>query len=212
MSPHRRILSYADRQSRIDRRCGTDVRGISVRNLPARLIRVRQIGLQWTLPTSQAVTKKRAAMPQTRTTNRMIVRTAQRGDAGAVAALSAQLGYDEAEEEVRKRLDEIRVQGSSEVYVAVVPPDIVVGWVQVFALLLVELPPLAEVGGIVVDSRYRRIGVGRGLMAAAEEWARQNGLATLRMRCDVQRDDAHAFYRRLGYRELAASTLFSKVL
>jgi GNAT superfamily N-acetyltransferase len=151
-------------------------------------------------------------MPQTRRTNRMIVRTAQRGDAGAVAALSAQLGYDEAEEEVRKRLDEIRAQGSSEVYVAVVPPDIVVGWVQVFALLLVELPPLAEVGGIVVDSRYRRIGVGRGLMAAAEQWARQNGLATLRMRGDVQRDDAHAFYRRLGYRELAASTLFSKVL
>ncbi len=151
-------------------------------------------------------------MPQTRTTNRMIVRTAQRGDAGAVAALSAQLGYDEAVDEVRKRIEAIRAQGNGEVYVAVVPPDNVVGWVQVFALLLVELPPLAEVGGIVVDSRYRRIGVGRGLMAAAEEWARQNGLATLRLRGNAQRDDAHAFYRRLGYRELAASTLFSKVL
>ena len=44
-------------------------------------------------------------MPQTRTSNRMIVRAAQRADAGAVAALSAQLGYDETEEEVRKRLD-----------------------------------------------------------------------------------------------------------
>ncbi len=151
-------------------------------------------------------------MPQTRTTNRMIVRTAQRGDAGAVAALSAQLGYDEAVDEIRKRIEEIRAQGNGEVYVAVVPPDIIVGWVQVFALLLVELPPLAEVGGIVVDSRYRRIGVGRGLMAAAEEWARQNGLATLRLRSNLQRDDAHAFYRRLGYRDLAASTLFSKAL
>jgi len=151
-------------------------------------------------------------MTQTRTTNRMIVRTAERGDAGAVAALSAQLGYDAAEEEVRRRLDEIRVQGSSAVYVAVVPPDIVVGWVQVSSLLPVELPPLAEVGGLVVDSRYRRIGVGRALMAAAEQWARQNGLATLRLRCNVQRDDAHAFCRRLGYRSLAASTLFSKAL
>jgi len=151
-------------------------------------------------------------MPQARTTNRMIVRTAQRGDAGAVAALSAQLGYDEAVDEIRKRIEAIRAQGNGEVYVAAVPPDIVVGWVQVFALLLVELPPLAEVGGIVVDSRYRRIGVGRSLVEAAEQWARQNGLATLRLRSDVQRDDAHAFYRRLGYRELAASTLFSKVL
>jgi len=151
-------------------------------------------------------------MPQTRTTNRMIVRTAQHGDAGAVAALSAQLGYDEAEDEIRKRIGAIRARGDGDVYVAVVPPDIVVGWVQVFAVLLVELPPLAEVGGIAVDSRYRRIGVGRGLVAAAEEWARQNGLATLRLRSDPQRDDAHAFYRRLGYRELAASTLFSKAL
>jgi GNAT superfamily N-acetyltransferase len=151
-------------------------------------------------------------MPQMRTTNRMIVRAAQRGDAGAVAALAAQLGYDEAEVEVGKRIVEIRAHGNGEIYVAVVPPDIVVGWVQVFALLLVELPPLAEVGGIVVDSRYRRIGVGRSLMEAAELWARQNGLAALRLRSNLQRDDAHGFYRRLGYQEVAASTLFSKVL
>ena len=151
-------------------------------------------------------------MPQARTTNRMIVRTAQRGDAAAVAALSAQLGHDEAVDEIGKRIEEIRAQGNGEVYVAVVPPDNVVGWVQVFGLLLVELPPLAEVGGIVVDSRYRRIGIGRSLMEAAEQWARQNGLATLRLRGNVQRNDSHAFYRRLGYRELAASTLFSKVL
>ena len=151
-------------------------------------------------------------MPQSRTTNRMILRTAQRGDAGAIAALSAQLGYDESEDEVRRRLDEIRAQRNGEVLVAVVPPDIVVGWVQVFGLLLVELPPLAELGAIVVDSRYRRIGVGRSLVEAAEQWARQNGLATLRLRSNVQRDDAGAFYRRLGYRELAGSTLFSKVL
>ena len=151
-------------------------------------------------------------MPQARTTNRMIVRTAQRGDAAAVAALSAQLGYDEAVDEIRRCIEDIRAQGNGEVYVAVVPPDIVVGWVQVFGLLLVELPPLAEVGGIVVDSRYRRIGVGRSLLEAAEQWARQNGLATLRLRSNLQRDDAQAFYRRLGYAEIAASTLFSKVL
>ena len=150
-------------------------------------------------------------VPQMRTTNRMIVRTAGRGDAGAIAALTAQLGYDEAEDEIRKRIEEIRGQGNGEIYVAVVPPDVVVGWIQVFALLLLELPPLAEVGGIIVDARYRRIGVGRSLIEAAELWARQNGLATLRLR-NLQRSDEREFYRRLGYREVAASTLFSKLL
>src|SRR5215813_3348119 len=151
-------------------------------------------------------------MPRSRTTNRMIVRTAERGDAGAVAALSAQLGYDEAEGEIAKRIEEIRAQTNGEVYVAVVPPDIVVGWIQVSAVLLVELPPLAEVGGIIVDSRYRRIGVGRSLMEAAEQWARQNGLTALRLRSNVQREEAREFLRRLGYRELAVSTQFSKAL
>src|SRR5262245_48062896 len=114
--------------------------------------------------------RMRSAMPQTRTTNRMIVRTATRADAGAVAALAAQLGHDEAEDEIGRRIEEIRAQASGEIFVAVVPPGNVVGWVQVFSLLLVELPPLAEVGGIVVDARYRRIGVGRSLMEAAELW------------------------------------------
>ncbi|HUL05169.1 MAG TPA: GNAT family N-acetyltransferase [Candidatus Acidoferrum sp.] len=151
-------------------------------------------------------------MPQARTTNRMIVRTAGRDDAGPVAALTAQLGYDEAEDEIRRRIEEIHAPGNGEIYVAVVPPDIVVGWIQVFALLLVEMPPLAEVGGIVVDSRYRRIGVGRSLMEAAEQWARQNGLTTLRLRCGSRREEARDFCRRLGYREVAAATLFSKLL
>ena len=151
-------------------------------------------------------------MPQTRTTNRMIVRAARRQDAGAVAALAAQLGHDEAQDEIGRRIEELRAQGNGEVYVAVVPPDIVVGWIQVYGVLLVELPPLAEVGSLVVDARYRRIGVGRSLMEAAELWARQNGLAVLRLRSNLQRDDAPGFYRRLGYQEVAASTLFSKVL
>jgi GNAT superfamily N-acetyltransferase len=152
------------------------------------------------------------AMPQARTTNRMIVRSARHEDAGALAALSAQLGYDAAIDEVRKRLDEIRAQGSGEVFVAEVPPSHVVGWVHVFALPLVELPSLAEVGAVVVDVRYRRIGVGRGLMSAAEEWARQNGLATLRLRGAAPREGADEFLRRLGYQPIAASTLFSKAI
>src|ERR1700752_4971998 len=98
-------------------------------------------------------------MPQTRT-NRLVVRTAQPGDAGALAALSAQLGYDAAETEVRQRLAEIRGAANGEVYVAEVPQGLVVGWVHVFAQPLIELPALAEIGGIIVDARYRRIGVG----------------------------------------------------
>jgi len=48
----------------------------------------------------------------------MIVRMAQRGDAGAIAALSAQLGHDEAVDEIGKRIEDIRAQGNGEVYVA----------------------------------------------------------------------------------------------
>lgn len=40
-------------------------------------------------------------------------------------------------------------------------------------------PPMAWINRIVVDTAYRRAGVGSLLLGSAREWARQNGLRTL---------------------------------
>jgi len=80
------------------------------------------------------------------------------------------------------------------------------GWVHVQEFLSLASDPAGLVTGLVVDPAARRRGLGRGLMEAAEGWARARGLATLRLRARVERTGAHAFYRRLGF-ELAKEQL-----
>jgi len=64
----------------------------------------------------------------------------------------------------------------------------------------------AEVVALLVARSYRRRGVGRHLIAAAEIWALESGRARLLLRTDVIRTDAHAFFTALGY-EISATTL-----
>ncbi len=64
----------------------------------------------------------------------------------------------------------------------------------------------AEVVAILVARPYRRRGVGRHLIAAAETWALESGRARLLLRTDVVRTEAHAFFTALGY-EMSATTL-----
>lgn len=70
----------------------------------------------------------------------------------------------------------------------------------------------AEVVAIIVRREWRRRGVGRMLVAAAETWARQSGRARLLLRTDVVRTAAHAFYVALGYQESATTIDFVRDL
>lgn len=64
----------------------------------------------------------------------------------------------------------------------------------------------AEVVAILVAKVYRRRGVGRHLIAAAETWALESGRARLLLHTDVIRTEGNAFFTALGY-EKAATTL-----
>jgi GNAT superfamily N-acetyltransferase len=65
---------------------------------------------------------------------------------------------------------------------------------------------------MVVDEKKRRSGVGRALMAAAERWAKSRGVKLLRLRTEISRADAHAFYESLGYARLKTQHVYRKPL
>jgi GNAT superfamily N-acetyltransferase len=60
---------------------------------------------------------------------------------------------------------------------------------------------VCELQDVVVTAECRREDVGRGLLAAAEEVARERGCSRLFLLAESWNLGAHAFYRRLGLRE-----------
>jgi len=63
--------------------------------------------------------------------------------------------------------------------------------------------PVAELTSLVVDEAHRGSGAGRVLVAACEQWARDVGALRISVGTAFRRTDAHAFYERLGYEQLA---------
>ncbi len=142
---------------------------------------------------------------------RIVIRPAGEDDAPAIAGLSGQLGYPSSVADSAERLK--TVLGSTEHGVfAACDGDDVVGWVHVFLALRVESGPFAELGGFVVSASHRRRGVGRALLAAAEDWAASRGVRKLRVRSRLEREDARAFYENLGFSVTKAQRVFDKCL
>ncbi|MGD8328256.1 MAG: GNAT family N-acetyltransferase [Acidobacteriota bacterium] len=140
------------------------------------------------------------------------IRRAQSDDAESLAHLSGELGYPAAAAAVAQRLAVLLDRGDHAVLVAESAEGRVLGWAHAFVAHRLESPSFAEIGGLVVSEGVRGQGIGRCLVAAAERWARNRGLGAIRVRSNVVREEAHAFYRRLGYENLKEQAVFRKSL
>ena len=140
------------------------------------------------------------------------VRRMRPEDAASVANLTTQLGYPASEDEVRRRHDLISGRPDARLFVAEHPGHVIVGWVHVQEMCLLECEPRAEIWGLVVSDTARGSGVGRRLIAAAEEWALGRGLSVMALRSNQLRTGAKAFYEHLGYTVTKTQNAFRKNL
>jgi GNAT superfamily N-acetyltransferase len=127
--------------------------------------------------------------------------------------LSAQLGYPCSAGELSARLSAVLALGATAVFVGEAEGR-VAGWIEVHRRRpsLADGDSEAEVMGLIVDSGTRRSGLGRALMEEAEGWARARGCRSVRVRTNVVRQDAHAFYEKAGYAKVKTQSLFRKAL
>jgi GNAT superfamily N-acetyltransferase len=125
------------------------------------------------------------------------IRDASSEDAPAIAGLLTQLGYPSEEEAVESRLDRLRIVGDR---IAVAELDgAVVGLAHLQVTPAIERDrPAAKIGALVVDQAHRGLGIGRALVGAMEAEARLRGCELLYLTTSERRDDAHAFYERVG--------------
>jgi GNAT superfamily N-acetyltransferase len=152
-------------------------------------------------------------MAQSHRNNRgPVIRKARLGDARDIAALATQLGYPSTSRKITARLSLLLKDRGHEVLVSQTAAGEVVGWVHVFARKLVESDPHAEIGGLVVDRRFRGGGLGSRLLERAEQWARKKALPWVYLRSNVIRKGAHAFYERRGYKNVKTQHAYRKGL
>jgi len=140
------------------------------------------------------------------------IRAPRTEDAAALARLSTQLGYPAMPEEVVRRLDGILRDPMAVMFVAERESGCIAGFIHLLHQHLVECDPRAEVAGLVVDDDCRGLGIGRALMARAEEWAAERGCRFVNLRSRVSRAAAHAFYEGFGYEHYKTQKAFRKEL
>jgi GNAT superfamily N-acetyltransferase len=138
------------------------------------------------------------------------LRAARLADAERLVELTTQLGYPAELSAIRRALTE-RAHMDCAVLVLERHGE-VLGYADVGVVHTLHASPRGELFGLVVDERQRSAGLGARLVAAAEDWTRARGLTTLRVRSNVIRGRARAFYERLGYRTVKSQHVFERPL
>jgi GNAT superfamily N-acetyltransferase len=150
-------------------------------------------------------------MPSSSGSSLPAIRPLVDADLPAAARLASQLGYPAAPGALAERLPAL-AHSPSHALLAADVDGVLLGWIHVEASYALIHDPLAEIVSLVVDADRRSRGVGVALVRAAEAWARSRGLARLRVRCRVEREDAHRFYEREGFEREKTQLVFSKSL
>ena len=122
-------------------------------------------------------------------------------DAGAVNALSKQLGYFLSIEQTLQNINSVLQSKDHTAFVAEYENKIV-GWIGVAQAIMIEVMPHCEINGLVIDEHHRGMGMGKLLIDKVKHWAKEKGNDKLALHCNVKRTEAHLFYEHLGFTEL----------
>jgi RimJ/RimL family protein N-acetyltransferase len=137
------------------------------------------------------------------------IREAEPGDAQALVALASAVGREpggwlitttdwRSEGDERRYLKALRRHPHAAVYVAVSDGGEVVGRLSVARD---QHPASAHVAdlGLMVDQRWRRRGIGTGLLDQAVAWARPRGVQKLELHVFPHNEAAIALYEQFGF-------------
>lgn len=156
-----------------------------------------------------------------------VIRFARAEDVPELARLAAELGYPTSADAMQRRFELLDSSPDNAIFVAeredhamerrigglLERPAIALqGWIHVVRRLVLESGESAEILGLVVGRAVRRSGVGRRLVAAAEEWSRAEGLDRIVVRSNLVRTESHQFYPALGYAPTKSQQVYVKPL
>ena len=129
----------------------------------------------------------------------LIIRDGRLNDASDLAALMCELGYETTTTEMRERLGPILGDARCSTIVGEMDNK-VCGMIGTLAYASHEHNDLSgKIIALVVSKKQRRNGIGRALVAAAEEDFARRRITRVTLTARFEREGAHQFYEALGY-------------
>jgi GNAT superfamily N-acetyltransferase len=128
-------------------------------------------------------------------------REAAMTDITALTDLMNQLGYPTTKDEMNSRFTNIQHHEDYKTFVATADSQ-VVGMVGMTKGYFYEQNGIyVRVLALVTNTECRQHGIGKQLMEAAENWAREIGAGTILLNCGnrEERKVAQQFYQKIGY-------------
>ena len=127
------------------------------------------------------------------------VRLCTTEDAAAVSALLAELGYEVSPEAAAERMRRLNENASDPTFIAGEDGQ-PLGLIALHRCHMIQYrTPVVRITALVVHHRARRRGIGRLLIDHALGWAEQTGCQLVELTSALNRAEAHAFYRKLGF-------------
>lgn len=108
------------------------------------------------------------------------------------------------------KLQKISTMKNSIVLVAEDNESNLAGYAFLTEVVFLGMEPFIELQSILVNRVHRRQGIGKALMNASEEWARNNGFHEIVLSSRIHLNNAHKFYEGLGYKTYKQSYFFKK--
>jgi ribosomal protein S18 acetylase RimI-like enzyme len=129
----------------------------------------------------------------------LTIRVAELNDAAALAQLMRELGYETTKSDMQIRLEGIAADERYRTFVAVHDGK-VCGMIGTLTCPSYEHNDSGgRILALAILSTIRRRGIGRRLIATAENDFAQRGIRRVALNTQLAREDAHKFYESLGY-------------
>lgn len=145
-----------------------------------------------------------------RVSNRIHIRAATSSDAPQLARLLDELSYPTRMSEVKRRMADVISDPDHVLFVA--ERRAVLGMIHLAIMHSLGTGTFVEIVGLVVSDSHRGKGIGSELVAAGERWAAKVGCNRIRVRTNIARDGARAFYANRGYTKKKTQDVFDKAL
>jgi ribosomal protein S18 acetylase RimI-like enzyme len=130
----------------------------------------------------------------------LTVRNATREDAAALSSLLETLGYPATPDVVIERLRALQTSDRTGRILVAVDGSAVLGFLTLHLTpTLHRETAVGRITGIAVHNAARGRGVGGVLVAAAEQYFREQALGRAEVTSGPTHEPAHDFYRHLGY-------------